>query len=288
MASVFARKQIHNLPSLDIRNDILAVLDHDVVGINVNEYNDVEELFRALADFMPPNLLALLGLETREFLLADDSEYVINEGELLRHPFLNVMLPEGVKKHALVDLITARLFTNDVRQYQMLCYEHGGYFQKHNIDTNQHVALQMNAQLQTRITSFSAILPVYIPRIKRRENSLRKDEIQVPEYLNLPGAPHRYMLFSFVVFEDAHYWAYVRSAEDLKWYRHNDHRVEEVSPADFKSELQTKAVLLFYLPPTHPVIPEIPPFLEFFAKQMNMRQHMRSELTAQIKRLARK
>lgn len=287
MASVFARKQIHNLPSLDIRNDMLAVVDSDVRGIDVREFNDVDELFRSLSNFMSPELLGMLGLECREILLADDGEYVINAGNLFHYSVLNVMLPDDVQNHDLNELIAARLFTNDIRPYDMFCYEHEEYFAKYNINPDEHIVLKMDAQLQTRITSFSPILPIHIPRIKQRENSLLQDEIAVPEFLYLTGTPRRYTLFSFVVFEHSHYWAYVRSADDLKWYRHNDEDVEEVSTSSFRPELQTKSVLLFYFSGL-PVTPEIPPILEFFAKQMNMRQHMRSELTAQVKHLARK
>ncbi len=195
--------------------------------------------------------------------------YLISQGAEEHEPLLIIKLPEDTKKHNLRQLVNGKLFSSDLNDYTMQPEDHLHYFMERGLPYQN---LKIQAISSKIITRFSDILPIFLVRGRENEKAVR-DEIEVSEFMHFEGAGD-YVLISFAVYLSHHYYSYVRSSADLRWYCHNDSSVSHVSFKDLEKDLKKRAVLLFYVRDRIIDEPEIPGLLRFYAEEANKLQHL--------------
>lgn len=242
--------------------------------ITIGRFNDIDELFRFIFDAFPPEVANSIGIKYSQQLLSPERDYLIGENPSPAEPFLIIPVPDSRRQQSLQSLVEAKLFAEELVDFTLHPDEHFNYFQERNLPMEsrpiQAVSRRVNIQ-------YADVLPVFVARARRQDVAL-KDRIHVDEVLEFPDNPARYTLMGFAVFNNGHYYTYVRSAKDLKWYLHNDESVRQVEYKDFVDDMERKAVLFFYTRVENIPEPEIPPLLRLYAEESNRLQDLHYRL----------
>lgn len=301
MAGVFARKQLNLLPAIDLRRDMIPMINY-VYGDawRIGAFEDIDEFFKLIfPEFTNssggPSLAESIGYIWRDEYRTGDIRYLINPGVLTPEPMLKVNLPDGSADGLNLQFLVDRtLASEDTHDYTMRYDEHPQYFLQRGLEFPIE-SVRITAVSQPKVVRYANVVPIFITRRSRLTGSNKKDfrtdQLVIPEFLELPledGTRLRFNLVSFAVYHPGHYIAYGKSFPSREWFCYNDETVTKPTVEEVVNELTKHAVMLFYVQVSNSVATPIPEPLKNWAIFNMVIQHMRSSLVPRITKMIRK
>ena len=281
------------LPAIDLERDIIPTINHLIPEWEFGLFQDIDEFLKSIFIFFPESVSGMIGYVYREQISTEDGSYLINRGNVIRNPMVNVVLPTGSATGlSLQDLVNQALSIGSVCDYTMRYDEHPLYFQQQGIE---YPVIEHRTTIKTepKVSEYADVVPVFIARRNSLTGSNRKDfrtdELEIPELITFPlenGQSAQFTLISFAVYHPGHYLAYSKSFPSREWFCYNDESVSKPTVPEILTELRKHAVMIFYVRRGRSVDTPIPEAIRNWAVFSMTIQHMRDRLVPRIKKLA--